>query len=114
MEACHRQAAKVHRMGRSQESRHQRQRMGGTGGLTRPYGDGSDPGVVERWPALIATPVGGTSTSGATPPPPCPPLQGRRSSSAVEDERGATGASPGGQAGASVNEVRGACPLEDA
>jgi hypothetical protein len=52
--------------GRSQESR--RRRTGGTGGLTRPHGDGVGPGVVERRPALAATPAGGTSTGGAAIP----------------------------------------------
>jgi hypothetical protein len=46
------------------ESRCQRWRTGGTGGLTWPHGDGSIPGVVEQRPALAAIPAGGTSTSG--------------------------------------------------
>jgi hypothetical protein len=54
-------AVRRHAVGRrSLESR--RRRAGGTGALTRPHGDGADPGVVERRPALAATPAGGTST----------------------------------------------------
>jgi hypothetical protein len=49
---------------RSQESR----RTGGAGGLTQPHGDNAGPGVVERRPTLVATPIGGTSTRGAAAP----------------------------------------------
>jgi hypothetical protein len=43
------------------------------------------------------------------PPPPRPPLQGRRPSSAVEAERGATWIVGEGRAGAPVDGGRGAC-----
>jgi hypothetical protein len=83
--------------------------MGGTGGLTRPHGDGSGLGVVERWSALAATPDGATSTGGAA--------------NLVSALAGATAAVGGGgptrgrgrrTSGGPVDEVRGACPPEDA
>ena len=45
MEVCRRPASEVSSRGHSKESRHRR--TGDTRGLTRPHGDGSDPGVVE-------------------------------------------------------------------
>jgi hypothetical protein len=33
----------------------------GTGGLTRPHGDGVGPGVVDRRPVLATAPAGGTA-----------------------------------------------------
>jgi hypothetical protein len=53
---------------RRQESRRRRRRTGGTGGRTRPHGDGVGPGVVERRPALAATPANGTAMGGVVAP----------------------------------------------
>jgi hypothetical protein len=95
--------------GHSQESWCRHRRTRGAGGLTKPHGDGSGPGVVEGRPALAATPAGGTSTRGAATL--ASAFAGRRPPSAVEAGRGAVA---GGRAGAPVDGVRGGCPLEDA
>jgi hypothetical protein len=109
-EVCRRQAVEVRYRGHDQESRCRR--TGGTWGLTRPHGDGFGPWVVERRPALDTTQAGGTSAGGVATP--ASALVGATASVGGAAGRVATSATVGGRAGALVEEVRGACPPEDA